>query len=371
MAATIIKQKLMFCLLLLLTICCSATNSFQQLDDYRRQQSRTVVTPLAPTTSTSTSLTITAATSAAIGVYGGGGGGVYGAASTIVDRRPRWNIFEPDRQQQDQQQEQDRQQQQQQQQQQRWRKQRRQRSRAAVALNEEEYARRKQEWADRYATLDGLRATFGSNKNKIYGDLDATTTRKLYKSLLPTAVCELVLDLNMNMNMNMNRDNCHVVCPEELAQLAFEARKAAKLYARERCHVPARLLAKSYDGFRALKRYGRFQTEGMSYDQVFDKYYQRQQNRIDDDDEKDWTEEDIVTRTCMQILESACRTNPLIDQMTLKKKQKRKRNNKKKNLNNNNNNNDNDNDSSEREDLEKIAQTLEEDVRKLLDPYNR
>jgi hypothetical protein len=208
-------------------------------------------------------------------------------------------------------------------------------------VNDEEYQRRKQEWADRYTTLDGLRATFGSNKNKIYGDLNASNTRRLYRSLLPTAVCELVLDVEVR--------------PEELAQLAFEARKAAKLYARERCHVPARWLANWYDGIRALKRYGRFQTEGMSYDQVFDKYYRRSAlERSSYRDESDeWTEEDIKTQTYMKILESACRTNPLIDRMTLPKKR-------------------NENNSvSEREDLKKIAQTLEDDVRKLLDPYNR
>ena len=202
----------------------------------------------------------------------------------------------------------------------------------------------------------------------MFPNLDATTTRKLYKSLLPTAVCELVLDLDVQVR------------PEDLAQLAFEARHAAKLYARERCHVPARLLANWYDGFRALKRYGRFQTEGMSYDQVFDKYYRRSTlersnnnnkrdgDGDDHDHDHDWTEEDIVTQTCMKILESACRTNPLIDQMTIEKQRNKKR---EKNLMNNNNDNDNDNDDSEREDLEKIAQTLEEDVRKLLDPYNR
>ena len=186
----------------------------------------------------------------------------------------------------------------------------------------------------------------------MYGDLDAATTRRLYKSLLPTAVCELVLDVEVK--------------PEELAQLAFEARKAAKLYARERCHVPARLLANWYDGFRALRRYGRFQTEGMSYDQIFDKYYQRsalerslslniekeevlgKRKKRRNEANEELTEEDIVTQTCMKILESACRTNPLVDRMTLPAKDK----------------------VSERADLEKIAQTLEDDVRKLLNPYN-
>ena len=89
--------------------------------------------------------------------------------------------------------------------------------------NDKEYQRRKKEWVDRYTTIDGLRNKFGTNKNKFFGDLDVQTTRKLYKSLLPTAVCELVINVDVR--------------PEELAPLAYEARKAAKLYARERCYV--------------------------------------------------------------------------------------------------------------------------------------
>ena len=319
-----IRRSLVFCLVLLFSIC-SATNSFQQIDCNSRKE------PRAPPSSLKTA-TATASISLApeILIYGGAA-----AAADSVQRRS-WKIFEREPKGSA------------------IRQERRKRRRARVALDHEEYQRRKQEWADRYTTLEGLRATFGTNRNKLYGDLDAATTRRLYKSLLPTAVCELVLDVEVK--------------PEELAQLAFEARKAAKLYARERCHVPARLLANWYDGFRALKRYGRFQTEGMSYDQIFDKYYQRSalerslsmNKNIDkeevlgkrkkrrEEDNNEFTEEDIVTQTCMKILESACRTNPLVDRMTLPAKDKL----------------------SEREDLEKIAQTLEDDVRKLLNPYN-
>jgi hypothetical protein len=218
---------------------------------------------------------------------------------------------------------------------------------SSVDVANDDYQRRKQEWAARYATLNGLRDTFGSNQNKLWGDLDPTTTRKLYKSLLPTALCELVLDLGVN--------------PEELAQLAYEARKAAKLYARERCQVPARVASFLYDGFRQLKRYGRFQPNGMSYDQVWDKYRsltymekKRQSWGTKSEDHKGWTEEEIVARTCMKILESSCRTNPRIDRMTLEK-----RGTGGKNV------------IPDRDDLLKIAQTLEEDVRRLLDPYSR
>jgi len=339
--------------LLLLFSKCSATDSFQQLTYKNRNEHQKSASSL-HTATTISGISLVPA----MCVYGGGAitTDITSSSSVaplvrnkqlgrdIFDREEKRSII--------------------QRRQQRIRRIRRWRSRKA--LNDEEYQLRKKEWADRYTTLEGLRATFGSNRNKLYGDLDVGTTRKLYISLLPTAVCELVLDVEVR--------------PEEFAQLAFEARKAAKLYARERCHIPARLLANWYDGFRALKRYGRFQTEGMSYDQVFDKYYRRstmerslslphnrtderdhswssrQNNRAGDTDE--WTEEDIVTQTCMKILESACRTNPLIDRITLSDKRDRNRRSYNSKL-------------KSREELERISQTLEDDVRNLLDPYKR
>lgn len=159
-----------------------------------------------------------------------------------------------------------------------------------------EIQRRKDEWAKRYTSVEGLRETFGSNKNKLWGDLDAPTARRLYKTLLPAALCELVLDLG--------------VTAEELAPLAYQARKAAKLYARERCHVPARFAAIVYDGLRQWKQYGKFQPGGMSYEQIWDKYYNQ------------WvgagaSEEEIVAKTCRTILEKSCRTNERIDRWLL------------------------------------------------------
>lgn len=201
----------------------------------------------------------------------------------------------------------------------------------------EEYQRRKEEWARRYTSLGGLRDAFGSNRNKLWGDLDASTARRLYKSLLPTALCELVLDLGVR--------------PEELAHLAYMARKAAKLYARERCRVPARVGATVFDGWRQFKRYGRFQPSGVSYDQLWEKY----RHSIEEDLEDDiMTEEEIVAQTCLKILERSCKTNDRIDKMFLTPKTASKLN---------------DNEQA-REDLRKIAETLEMDVRKLLDPLS-
>jgi len=105
---------------------------------------------------------------------------------------------------------------------------------------EDGYQQRKQEWAARYTSVEDLRETFGSNRNKVWGDLDATTARRLYKTLLPRALLELY--------------NVGGLQPEDLASLAYEARVAAKLYTRERCKLPPRYAAMAFDGFRQYKK---------------------------------------------------------------------------------------------------------------------
>lgn len=207
-----------------------------------------------------------------------------------------------------------------------------------LPLRTREYRRRKHEWAKRYTSQEGLREAFGRNKNRLWGDLDARTARRLYKSLLfPTAISELVLELG---------DEC--ARPEELAPLAYEARKAAKMYVRERCRVPSRVVAYLLDGFRQLRRYGKFQPNGASYEQLWSRYYEENGNKTDEefdllfgpnvDDQYDEseinteddtdiiddvddavTEDEIVKRTCQKILEKSCTTNEAIDRFYLKK----------------------------------------------------
>jgi hypothetical protein len=201
-----------------------------------------------------------------------------------------------------------------------------------------EYEQRKAEWANRYTNLDSLRDTFGSNRNKLWGDLDAATSRRLYKTLLPKALLELVKV---------------GVQPEDLAPLAYQARVAAKLYARERCQVPARTAASLFDGFRQWKQYGKFQTNGMSYDQVWDKYHKLIMEEKEDDfaangggdDSYYLTPEDVTAKICLKILERSCVSNEHVDRWVLPPE-----------------------DQGERADLQSIAQTLESDVRKLLVP---
>lgn len=201
-----------------------------------------------------------------------------------------------------------------------------------------DYQLRKEKWAKRYTSLQSLRDTFGANKNKLWGDLDAASARRLYKTLLPKALLDLVQA---------------GVQPEDLAPLAYQARVAAKLYARERCRVPSRIMAALFDGFRTLKRYGKFQPVGMSYNQVWAKYEAQVLEDLEDtaaEDHQELIDANVAVRKiCLRILESSCRTNSNVDKWVLPT------------------------DPSEQKDSEellKIAQTLENDVRKLLDPLS-
>lgn len=170
-----------------------------------------------------------------------------------------------------------------------------------------------QEWAQRYCSLSGLRQTFGTNRNRIWGDLDPKTARKLYKSLLPRALLELLMQ-----EPQMHR-------AEALAPLAYQARVAAKLYARERSVVPARWAANLYDGTRQFLRHGKFDQKGISYTQLMEKYRKDIVTEKDYDSasfasftitskEEDDEEDDVTTQICLRILESSCKTNERVDQ---------------------------------------------------------
>mmetsp|Transcript_9757 Transcript_9757/g.18848 ORF Transcript_9757/g.18848 Transcript_9757/m.18848 type:complete len:410 (-) Transcript_9757:84-1313(-) len=156
----------------------------------------------------------------------------------------------------------------------------------------------KDAWAARYASVEALRRTFGRNKNVLWGDLDAVTTRRLYKTLLPRALLELY--------------HCHGASSEDLAPLAYRARVAAKLYARERSTLPTRLGACLFDGIRQFRKYGSFQVAGMTYDQIWEKYAKQVMQ------EEDWEDEDDLTsKICYKILQKSCESNSAVDAILL------------------------------------------------------
>jgi hypothetical protein len=237
-----------------------------------------------------------------------------------------------------------------------------------------DYQRRKAAWAARYTSVDALRSTFGSNRNLVWGDLDAATARRLYKTLLPKALLELY-----NTNTGVVGMSVH---PSDLAPLAYQARVAAKLYARERCALPARVAANLYDGFRQWRTYGRFDCSGMSYDQLWNKYAasiamvdEHGDCEIDPASSSSsrsthdgLDERDVTAKICLKILERSCETNQMIDKWVLSSKQ---------DSNNSNPSNSNYRGKAlshrkrravmaQRRDLQEVTDQLEHDVRELL-----
>ena len=213
---------------------------------------------------------------------------------------------------------------------------------------------RTEEWARRYTNPDKLRELFGENQNKMWGDLDATTCRKLYKTLVPKALLELVKQEHERSGEDgpapaTVEAASEVLPPEVLAPLAYKARKAAKLYARERCQVPARIAAQLFDAYRAFKKYGKFQPCGMSYEQLWDKYYkqvvneERKRNRQLPD-----SDDDVTAKICQRIIEKSCQTNEFVDNLVLSHAEKEEAK------------------QDHKEYLEWMAKRLDEDVRHLL-----
>ncbi len=121
------------------------------------------------------------------------------------------------------------------------------------------------------------------------------------------------------------------VAPQDLAPLAYKARVAAKLYARERCRVPGRVAANLFDGYRQWRRYGSFDCTGMSYQQVWEKYANmiQQETALSDEMRMKWKRrraattthhpkpDDVTEQICLKILERSCQSNSMIDQMVL------------------------------------------------------
>jgi len=136
--------------------------------------------------------------------------------------------------------------------------------------------------------------------------------------------------------------------PQDLAPLAYQARKAAKLYIRERSQVPFRVAAHLLDGFREFRKHGKFQTHGMTYEQIWQKY---RKVIMDEKTQDPFTtstnlkDEDVTAQICYKILEKSCTTNSYIDELFASS-----------------------DDDWLGEELQQISSVLEADVHRLLDP---
>lgn len=259
---------------------------------------------------------------------------------------------------------------------------------SSSSMSRLEYERRKAAWAAKYTSVSTLRKSFGSNKNRIWGDFDPSTTRKLYHTLLPRALLELrglrdglmscdeeeeessgdngngrkrkssrwyrrlwqrkgspmARNGAINGDDDMDTDDIDNITYlqqelKELAPLAFRARLAAKEYARERSRLPARIGSMLYDGYRSWKKYGKWKTTGMTWEQVWNKYEDQvlkeammelgmempessvdyatasTVERLEVTDDLD--DEEITARICLRILERSVVTNDAIDRLFL------------------------------------------------------
>lgn len=132
-------------------------------------------------------------------------------------------------------------------------------------------------------SVDLLREAYGPRRS-FWGDLSARETRIFYKELLPVSIkLEALARQRSDRDKNGSdseggtgegiaeeggEDATEDVAwnvfgkgdltLEEQARLASTARHAARLYARERCSLPLRVVAHLYDGLRHLKNYGTF-----------------------------------------------------------------------------------------------------------------
>ena len=116
--------------------------------------------------------------------------------------------------------------------------------------------RRRNHWMKRYGTVEALQKTFGTGPP--WGDLSPTQTRSLYHTLLPRSLLAL--------------NEMGFVTAEDLAPLAYEARIAAKEYARSRCVWTGRVGVFLFDQYRSLRDKGRLiqpgKSSSMSWEEV-------------------------------------------------------------------------------------------------------
>ncbi|KAL3770433.1 hypothetical protein ACHAWO_009513 [Cyclotella atomus] len=202
-------------------------------------------------------------------------------------------------------------------------------------LEELQKRRRRSRWIKRYGSVSALQQTFGTGPP--WGDLSPTQTRALYHTLLPRSLLAL--------------NEMGLVQVEDLAPLAYEARIAAKEYARSRCVWTGRVGVFLFDQYRSLRDKGRLIKPGssssMSWEEIWAKY-ETQIIREAREKGRELDEDEIMMQTYMRILERSCATNAMFDNLFLKSGDSAASN------------------ARDDIDLESIAMQLERDVRAIL-----
>lgn len=144
-------------------------------------------------------------------------------------------------------------------------------------------------WA---TTVENLRAAHGERQSW-WGDLSPADTRALYHALLPTS---LLWDDEAQYSL------------AERAEMAIAARRAARLYARERALLPFAIGCQVLDGVRQLLEGGSFRTQGYSDAQIWIKYAGCLPSELPDGA----TFDDDVYLT---IIRKACSSNQRVDKL--------------------------------------------------------
>ena len=172
----------------------------------------------------------------------------------------------------------------------------------------QEYERRRSLWLERYGSIEALEKTFGSPP--IWGDLSPEQTRRLYHTLLPRSLLAL--------------HEMGLMKPEELAPLAYNARIAAKEYARSRCIWTGRLMTAAFDQYRSIRERGRLLgSSSLSWEELWEKYEaQIVEEEMSQDEKRSRRsgngDEDLTMRIYLRILERSCATNQAFDSLFLK-----------------------------------------------------
>jgi len=144
-------------------------------------------------------------------------------------------------------------------------------------------------------TIESLRQRFGEREG-LWGGWSCGETRRFYRQQLPYS---LRIDGALGLSL------------EERAVLAAEARHALRMYARERCILPGRVLAGLYDGLRHMAVYGTWASGGLTWEELKHKYTQEAYATLGDsaDDEL------VALFVYGRIVDKACMTNPLFDNL--------------------------------------------------------
>jgi hypothetical protein len=144
-------------------------------------------------------------------------------------------------------------------------------------------------------TLESLRKRYG-HRRSVWGEWSNREARVFYKTQLPRA---LQIDGALGLTL------------EERAQLASEARHALRMYSRERCRLPGRLVARLYDGMRHLIYFGSWAPDGMTWMEVKQKYSVMAKSALPADQACD--PDAVELYVYRKIVERACCTNQAID----------------------------------------------------------